>query len=199
MHLYSASPLVRTRQVVADLVAITAIVTAAALGIGVGGAITALGAIGRSVEDAGEGLRTTMADAASTLGGVPLLGDAAAAPFEEASRVGASLAASGQDQQRFTTTLGITVGLIVALLPIALVLVVWLRRRLAFMRRARRTAALAATPEGRDLLALRALLASPPRPLLALASDPADGWRSRDPRVLSELADLELRSAGVLR
>ncbi|WP_210480159.1 hypothetical protein [Naasia sp. SYSU D00948] len=199
MQLYSASPLVRTRQVVADVVALTAIVVAAVLGTGIGTAIAALGGFGRSVEEAGDGLRRSMSDAASTLGGIPVLGDAAAAPFEEASGVGASLAASGQDQQRLMTTLGVTVGLIVAVLPIALVLAVWLRRRIAFARRARATARLAATLEGRDLLALRALVLAPSARLLALASDPATAWRERDPATVAALADLELKAAGVIR
>ena len=199
VQLYSASPLVRTRQLIADAVALTSIVVAAVLGIGIGSAISALGSFGRSVEQAGEGLRRSMSDAASTLGGLPVVGDAAAAPFEDASGVGASLAASGQDQQRLMTTLGVTVGLIVALLPIALVLAVWLRRRIAFARRARVAARLAATSEGRDLLALRALVRAPSTRLLSLVADPATGWRAGDPGTVSALADLELRAAGVIR
>lgn len=199
MQLYSASPFVRARQLVADLVALTAIVVAAVLGTGIGTAIAALGAFGRSVEEAGEGLRRSMSDAASTLGDIPVLGDAAAAPFEQASGVGASLAASGQDQQRLMTTLGVVVGLIVAVLPIALVLLVWLRRRVGFARRAGLAARLGATAEGRDLLALRALVRGPSRTLLAVAPQPAAAWRAGDPAAVAALADLELRAAGVIR
>jgi hypothetical protein len=199
MQLYSAAPFVRTRQIVADLVALTVIVVATTLGIAVGGAIVALGEFGRAVEEAGEGLQRSMSDAASTLGGLPLVGETAAAPFEQASDVGASLAASGQDQQRFTTTLGVVVGLIVALLPIALVLLVWLRRRVAFARRASVAARLGSTPEGRELLALRALVRAPSNRLVAVAPDPAAAWRSGNPEVVAALADLELRAAGVLR
>ncbi|BDZ45561.1 hypothetical protein [Naasia aerilata] len=199
MQLYSASPLVRSRQVLSDVAAIAAIVLSIVLGAAVGAAVGALAALGRGVEEAGERLQGSMTDAAKALGGLPLVGDAASAPFRDASKVGASLIASGQDQQRLFETLGVVIGLLVALTPIAVVLTVWLRRRLAFVRQARAAAALASTSEGRGLLALRALMTAPPARLLALVPDPAGGWRAGDPAVVSVLTDLELRRTGVLR
>jgi hypothetical protein len=198
MQLYSASPLVRSRQLLTDVVAVLAILLSILLGYAVGGAIGALAAFGRSVQQAGEGLQRSMSDAASTLGGIPVLGDAAAAPFQEASGVGSSLIASGEDQQRLFETLGLTLGLLVALVPIAVVLVVWLRHRVAFVRRARKARLLASSPEGRGLLALRALTTASPARLLAVTADPAAGWRAGDPGVVAALSDLELRRVGVL-
>src|SRR5215218_3122208 len=174
MQLYSVSPLVRSRQILADGIALAVIVTSAALGITVGLAFTAMARFGRSVEEAGAGLQRSMSDAASTLGDIPLVGAGASAPFQDASGVGASLVASGQEQQRMMTTLGIAAGLLVALVPIAIVLVVWLRRRLAFVRRARRSAALAGAPGGLELLALRALAGAPSARVLAAAPHPAE-------------------------
>ncbi|WP_210508355.1 hypothetical protein [Naasia sp. SYSU D00057] len=199
MQLYSVSPLVRSRQIVSDLLALAVVVGSTALGITVGLAFAALGRFGRSVEEAGAGLQRSMSDAASTLEDLPVVGSAVSAPFRDASGVGASLVASGQEQQRLMTTLGIVAGLLVALLPIALVLTVWLRRRLAFVRRARRVSALAASPAGLELLALRALAGAPSPRVVAAAPDAVEGWRRGDPEVVRALADLELRAAGVRR
>jgi hypothetical protein len=199
MQLYSVSPLVRSRQLLADIVALAVIVTSTALGITVGLAFAALARFGRSVEEAGAGLQRSMSDAASTLADVPLVGSAVSGPFVDASGVGAALVASGQEQQRMMTTLGVVTGLLVALVPIGIVLAVWLRRRLAFIRRARRASALAASPAGLELLALRALAGAPSPRVVAASPDAADGWRRGDPDVVRALADVELRAAGVLR
>jgi hypothetical protein len=199
MQLYSASPLVRSRQLLGDAVALAGILASAVLGSTVGLAIAGLARFGRSVEEAGTGLQRSMSDAASTLAGVPLLGSAVSAPFRDASGVGASLVASGQDQQRMVTTLAVVAGFVVALVPIAVVLAVWLRRRLAFVRRARRASALVGVPGGLDLLALRALASAPAQRVAAATPDAVGGWRRGDPGAVRALADLELRAAGVLR
>jgi hypothetical protein len=197
MQLYSAFPGARSRQVAADLGAIALVVLSIALGIAVSGAIAAFADFGRQVADAGSGLQKSMTDAASTLGGLPLLGDAAAAPFREASGVGAALAQSGEDQQRFVRTLAVVAGLLVALLPMLVVLPRWMRRRAAFARRATTARRLADTTAGTELLALRALTTAAPRRLLEVDADPVGSWKRGDTAAVAALADLELRAAGV--
>jgi hypothetical protein len=198
MQIYSASPTVRVRQAVADVTALALVAVSVGLGILAWSVIGAFADFGRRVEEAGRGLRGSMDDAASTLGGVPLLGDAAAAPFRGASGVAGSLAASGQEQQHLVSTAALVAGVLIALLPTALVLWVWLRRRAAFARRARRAQRLDTTSGGVELLALRALTSARPAVLLAVSPDPVAGWRRGDADVVRALADLELRAAGVL-
>jgi hypothetical protein len=57
--------------------------------------------------------------------------------------------------------------------------------------------ALAATPAGEQLLALRALTNRSPGKLAAISADPVGGWRHEDPFTMRALAALELRSAGI--
>ncbi|MEU6663780.1 hypothetical protein [Streptomyces sp. NPDC046821] len=113
----------------------------------------------------------------------------------------------------------------VFVVPVGLMLTVWLPRRLRWTRQAAAAQELAATEDGRELLALRALL----RPLDELAAtaatlphipepsppceldldldldgppDPgpgslAKGWREADPLVLDALAGTELQRLGL--
>ncbi|MCU1438464.1 MAG: hypothetical protein JWP66_1551 [Naasia sp.] len=197
MQLYSCYPAARSRQIVADVVALTIVAIAAALGIAVGGAVAGLGAFGRQVAEAGAGLRSAMDDAAGVAEGVPIVGSALAGPFRDAGGVGSALVASGEEQQRMATALAVAVGLLVALGPLLVVLLLWLPRRLRFARRATATRRLGATASGRELLALRALVQAPPKVIAGIAGDPVASWRAGDPGTVGALADLELRRAGV--
>ena len=197
MQVYSGYAAVRSRQIVADVLALATVIVAFALGSAVGAAVAGLGAFGRQVAEAGAGLRSSMADAAEVVGGIPLLGDAAAGPFRDASGVGSALVASGEEQQRVVAALALAVGVLVALGPLLVVLLLWLPRRLRFARRATAVRRLAAGAGGVELLALRALVSAPARTVTALAADPVAAWRAGDPATVRALADLELRRAGV--
>ncbi|EUA23199.1 putative transmembrane protein [Mycobacterium xenopi 4042] len=67
----------------------------------------------------------------------------------------------------------------------------------AVFRRKWTVTALAATPAGEQLLALRALANRPLRRLTAVDADPVGAWRREDPVTIAGLAALELRSAGL--
>ncbi|MBT1636581.1 hypothetical protein [Clavibacter michiganensis] len=197
MQLYSALPLVRARQIAADTAALAGIVVSVLLGIAVAALIRPLGDLGRSMEQAGTRLGTAMSDAADSLGGLPLVGDAARGPFEDASGIGAGLEQAGRDQQSLVGTVALLLGLLVALVPIAFIVRHWLLRRISFVRRASAARSLASTPGGTELLALRALSSRKPASLLKAHPDPVAAWRAGDPRVVRQLADLALRDAGV--
>lgn len=199
MQIYAAAPLVRTRQLTADVTVLAAVVGFAVLGAVVAGGIRTLAEFGRDVEQAGSGFRTTMTDAAAALGGLPLVGGAASAPFASASSAGEALEAAGRDQQNLVSQIALATGLLVALVPIALIVWFWLARRLTFVRQARRASALAASAGGRELLAVRALLSAAPSEVLAIGPDPAGAWRAGDRRVVDALVSLALRDAGVTR
>ncbi|WP_199837696.1 hypothetical protein [Streptomyces sp. NRRL S-1521] len=101
---------------------------------------------------------------------------------------------------------GVTVGaLALFVVPVGVLLAVWLPRRLRWVRRAGAARDLAASEDGRDLLALRSLL----RPLDELAATASEipgstvgslagGWRQGDPEILDALADAELDRLGLL-
>jgi hypothetical protein len=74
---------------------------------------------------------------------------------------------------------------------------VWLRLRCRWIRRASFATTLRAGRAGRDLLALRALANQPLRRLTRVHGDPANAWRDGNEAVVQELAALELRSLGL--
>jgi len=197
MRLYSDFPLARTAQLTADAIALAAIVISIVLGVAVGGLIAGFADFGRQVETVGTDLERTMSDAADTLGDVPLVGDGIRSPFDTASDAGGSLAEAGREQQEAVGRGALVAGLLVALVPVAVIARYWLTRRVRFARRAAEAARLAAAPGGLDLLALRALAARRPAELLAVDPDPTGAWRRADPAAVRALAALTLREAGV--
>jgi len=140
-----------------------------------------------------------MGDAAESISGLPLVGEAAGRPFIGASDAASTLVAAGRDQQEAVGTASLVVGLLVAGLPVVVILLTWLRRRIAFVRRASSVSALLRSPGGDDLLALRALSTLDARELAAVTPDPVAAWRAGDVDTVRRLADLALRDAGVGR
>ena len=74
---------------------------------------------------------------------------------------------------------------------------IWLRRRLRWARRATEARNLSRLSDGPDILALRALMNADYREIRGIDREPVDAWRRGDKKVMRELAQLELREAGV--
>jgi hypothetical protein len=199
MQIYSASNAVRARQVAGDVVAVGLVVVFVALGLAVAAFVGGLAELGRQIEEAGTGFQGTMDDASRVLGGIPLLGGAASAPFDGAAGAGQTLVDAGRQQQDDVARAALVAGLLVGGLPSIVVLWAWLRGRVAFVRRASSVRGLLALPGGEDLLALRALTGRDARAALAVSPDPVASWRAGDPAVVRRLADVALREAGVAR
>lgn len=197
MRFYSDFAGRRTRQVVGDLVALGLIGLWVWFGVTVFAMVNGLAAFGVQMEEAGAGFRETMEDVGENLGGVPLIGGGIRAPFDGASEAGAALEQAGRDQQEAVFNLALTLGIGVTVLPILMILLVWLVPRIRFIRRANRATAAVGSPAGLDLLALRALATSKLSAVTAIDADALGAWRRGDERVVRELAQLELRSAGV--
>lgn len=199
MQLYSASTAVRARQITSDVVALAFLVAAVVAGLAAAAFVRTFAELGRRVEDAGLGFQQAMGDAAESIAGLPLVGEAAGRPFVGASDAASTLVAAGRDQQEAVGTASLVVGLVVAGLPVVVILLIWLRRRIAFVRRASSVSALLRSPGGDDLLALRALSTLDARELAAVTPDPVAAWRAGDVDTVRRLADLALRDAGVGR
>ncbi|ROS61959.1 hypothetical protein EDF38_1059 [Frigoribacterium sp. PhB160] len=199
MQLYSASAPVRARQIAGDVVALGLVVAFVALGLAVTAFVGGLAELGRQIEEAGAGFQGTMDDASRVLGGIPLLGGAASAPFDGASGAGQALVDAGRQQQDDVARAALVSGLLVGGLPSVVVAWAWLRGRVAFVRRASSVRSLLATPGGEELLALRALTGRDAAAALAVAPDAVAAWRSGEPAVVRRLADVALREAGVAR
>jgi hypothetical protein len=197
MKLYSDFGPRRSRQIVADVIALALIAAWVWLGITVYSLIENLAVYGVQMEDAGAGFRETMTQVGETLGGIPLIGGGIRAPFDGASEAGGALEAAGQSQQLAINQLATVLGIGIAALPILTILLLWLLPRLRFAQRASRAQKLVKSGAGVDLLALRALASQNISALAAVDPDAMAAWRRGDDQVMRKLAALELKSSGV--
>ena len=197
MALYSDFGPRRTRQIIGDVLALLAITAWVWLGVTTYQLIENLSDFGAQMEQAGAGFKDTMTEVGETLGGIPLIGGGIRAPFDGASGAGGALESAGQSQQIAVNQLATGLGIGIAALPIAMILVLWLVPRIRFARRSGRARAIVKSGAGIDLLALRALASQNISALSAVDADPMAAWRRGDEAVMRSLAQLELKSSGV--
>lgn len=197
MRLYSDFAPRRSRQIAADVIALALIAGWIWLGVTVYQLISQLAQFGRDMESAGAGFRETMTEVGENLGGIPLIGPGIRAPFDGASGAGGALENAGQGQQEAVNQLATTLGIGVAVLPIAMILALWLIPRIRFIRRAGRAQAIVRAGAGVDLLALRALATQKISALSEIDPDAMAAWRRGDDAVMRKLAALELKASGV--
>jgi len=167
------------------------------VGLAVYDAISTIAEAGRQVQTGAQGIAGSLASAGHDAGHIPLLGDAISQPLASASEAALEIAGAGHTLDTTGSWLAVLLAMAVIALPILIAVLPWLFLRLRFFRRKLTVTALAATPAGEQLLALRALANRPPRRLAALSPDPVGGWRREDPVTIRALAALELRSAGI--
>jgi hypothetical protein len=156
-----------------------------------------LGVPGQKLELAGTGVADNLADVGGKVGRVPLVGDDLTAPFTRAADAARGVADAGRQQQEAVHTLGWVSAVVMLVLPLGLVLLWWLPRRLGWMRRAGVAVTVRDQEAGADLLALRALATQPLNKLAALGPNIARSWRDGDRSAVDALAALELSNLGL--
>lgn len=167
------------------------------VGLAVYDAIATIADAGRQVESGAHGIAGNLASAGLGAQHIPVVGDTVSKPLNAASQAALDIAGAGADLDSAASLLAVLLAMAVVALPILLAVIPWFFLRLRFFRRKLMVTALAATPAGEQLLALRALTNRSPRKLIAVSPDPVGGWRSADPVTIRALATLELRSAGI--
>jgi hypothetical protein len=196
MSLYAAQPRRRTAQVVADILFLLWVVGWVWVGLEVHATTSSLGDRGRDLDGAATGLAEGLTGAGDVLENVPVVGEEARAPLDEAADASSQVASAGRDSAESLDRLAFSLGLSIAAIPITVIAVVYVPRRWRFVRESAAGAALRGDDEV-DLYALRALLRQPVDVLAGISDDPAGAWRDRDPETLRRLADLERRATGV--
>ncbi len=197
MKIYSDFPLRRGLQILADFLALSFIGLGIWLGFSVGVAIGALAEIGRQISTAGQGFKGAMSDAAKVLGDLPLVGPAARVPFDAASGTGGMLETAGTSTEGFITWVGVILGTVVSGSIVWVVLSLWVRKRIEFIKEATEASRLAKLGDGDDLLALRGLVHGSSKELARVSSSPVEDWRSGKAEVIGKLSAIELKFAGV--
>ncbi|MFF4317916.1 hypothetical protein [Streptomyces sp. NPDC001568] len=199
MRLYAQTPARRSRQVLADVIAVALITAAVWFALAVHDAIMMLAEPGRRVESSGTGLATELGNAGDAASNVPLVGGLLRKPLRSAADASTGFAEAGQSLQDAVGQVAALTTSALIIVPVAVVLLLWLPARLRWIRRGNAARRLRDTPGGTDLLALRALtgplgdLAALPTPEGALA----DAWRRGDQQVIGELAEVALKRAGL--
>lgn len=196
---YATTPARLIGQVISDLVIAAWITVWVLVGLGVHHAIATIARVGTQVKDGATGIADNLGSAGDSADRIPLVGDTVAKPLRAASEAALDLAGAGQNLNTTSTWLAVLLAIAVAAPPILAVGMPWLFFRVRFFRRKWTVIALAQTPAGEQLLALRALANRPLRKLTEVSPDPVGAWRRLDPSAVQGLAALELRSAGVAR
>ena len=196
---YATTPVRMTGQIVSDLLVAAWITVWVMVGLAVHHAVATIAGVGRQVNDSANGLSDSLNSAGDSADRIPLVGDTVPTPLRAASEAALDLAGAGQNLNTTATWLAVVLAIAVAAPPILAVGMPWLFLRVRFFRRKWTVIALAQTPAGEQLLALRALANRPLRRLSEVSDDPVGAWRRQDPTAVRGLAALELRSAGVAR
>jgi hypothetical protein len=197
VKLYSDVGVQRFGQVFGDLLLLGWIAFCTALGLTVFKITNALGYPGRKTAEAGDGLATDLHKFSEPMGKVPAVGDQLRAPIDGAANAATRLAEAGRDQAHAVEQLayllaGVTIGL-----PVLFALLIWMPRRIRFSRRATAARKFIDNAADLDLFALRAMANQPMHKLAKISDDPVAAWREGDTAVVTQLADLELRSTGL--
>ncbi len=195
MRPYAERPVRALAQFVADLLVIGWVLLVVQVALAARALIDTLQGPGRTLIDAGGGIRGVFDDAARTASGVPFVGEDLARALGAGTTAGDSLAAAGREQVETVATAAVGAAWGIVLLGAVPVVLVWLVLRVRWMRAA--ASARAARAVDTDLLALRAITRRPVRRLLAVSPDPAAAWRRDDREVVARLAGLELRALGL--
>lgn len=196
---YATTPARLLRQLVSDIVVIAWTAVWVLVGMAVHAAISTIAAVGRQVESGAIGVSENLDNAGDNADDFPLFGDTLAKPLRAASEAALDIAGAGANLNSTASWLAWVLALAVASPPILAIAMPWLVLRLRFFRRKWTATALAATPAGEQLLALRALANRPLAKLAAVDPDPVGAWRREDPLAINGLATLELRAAGIAR
>jgi len=205
MKLYADTDGRRSLQLVGDLLLIGWLSLWVKLGLVVRDATLSLARPGEEIASAGSGLADRLREAGERVGGIPLVGDEAQAPFDGAGGAADRIAAAGTAQVEAVTTLGFWLGLSVGAIPILIALAVYLPLRWRFVREATAGARYVASSDDPatgsghrlDLFALRAIARQPLHKLARISDDPVGAWRRGDAEVVTALAALELRDSGL--
>jgi hypothetical protein len=197
MQLYARSPVLRARQLAADLGMLAWLALWVLVARVVHGAVLVLAEPGLAVEDLGRSVAGTMESAAGVAEDVPLVGDELSAPFGALSDAGGSVSGAGQAAQDAVGTLATVLAVVLVVLPVGWLLLRWLPWRMRWAREATAAGTLLRGTPDLHLLAARALATAPLPRLAALPPGTGAAWQAGDPAAIRALAALELGRLGL--
>jgi hypothetical protein len=194
VKLYAETAGLRARQLLGDLATLAWTAAWVWAGVTLYRLVEKLAVPGARLERAGGSFAGDVSDIQQKIGRLPVVGDQLQDPFGRLAGVGQTLADAGATQQQVVHQLALWLGVLVAAVPIAALLVAFLPRRVAWAREAGAASRLRLAGADLELFALRAVANRPLRQLRRVTPDPAGALRSGE---FEALADLELRALGL--
>ena len=194
MKLYAETAGLRARQLLTDLGVLAWTAAWVAAGLALYRLVGKLAVPGARVEQAGGDFAGDVAEIQQKVGRLPVVGDDLQGPFGRLAGVGRTLADAGATQQEVVHQLALWLGVVVAAVPIVVLLLVWLPRRVAWSREAGAASRLRLDGADLELFALRAVANRSLRELHKVTPDPAGDLRAGE---FEALADLGLRALGL--
>ena len=167
------------------------------IGIFVNQMIAVLAIPARETARTASKLMENMREAGEQAARVPGVGEDLRRPFDSASATLTNLIAAANDQVASIERLALIGGWVVFGIPVAMVVALWLPRRIRFYRQAQASQAFLDSTADLDLFALRAMASQPLYVLAAVSDDPVKAWREGDREVIDQLAAIELRRNGL--
>ena len=200
LTLYPDVPSARRSQILRDVLVVALSVLFVRVGIAVHDLVAALAVLGHGITETGNSVQGAFDHAGDAVANVPIVGGALGDAFHGVgSGTGGNLADLGQQGEDAVNLLARTLGVVTALLPISVLLVAVLPRRIRGIREMSSARAVSGIdlddPERRRLLAMRAAFGLPYRELLPWTSDPFGDLASGnyDALVAAALADVGLQ------
>ncbi|WP_338749206.1 hypothetical protein [Janibacter alittae] len=171
MSLYAEVTARRRRQALFDVLVILWIVVWGLVGWVVHRQAVDSASGARRLQEGGTGVATSLSDAGESLSTIPLIGDTAKKPFDEAADAGRQISDAGQSIVDGLDALGALLGTLTAALPIAMAVLIWAYVRMRYARAASRAVTHRERPGGAQILALQALVLGATGIEEALATD----------------------------
>jgi len=197
MGIYSTRPGRLAGQIFSDLFVLAWSIGCGVVALVVHQVVTALAVPARETARTGTRLMDNMREAAEQAARVPGVGGDLRQPFDAASVSLGNMVAAANNQVESIERLALLAGWLVFLIPVALVVALWLPRRVRFYRQARASQAFLDSSADLDLFALRAMASQPLSVLAGVSDDPVRAWRDGDRQVIDALAEIELRRNGL--
>jgi hypothetical protein len=194
VKLYAETAGLRARQLAGDLAVLAWTAAWVAAGLALYRLVERLAVPGARVEQAGSSFAGDVAEIQQKVGRLPVVGDELQDPFGRLGGVGQTLAEAGVAQQEVVRQLALWLGVVVAAVPVIALLLVWLPRRVTWMREAGAASRLRLDGADLELFAIRAVANRSLRELHRVSPDPAGDLRAGE---FQALADLELRALGL--
>ena len=176
MRFYPELPSRRLPTVAGDVLVVLLLLLLARLGLWVHDAVDDLAVLGQGVQDAGSAVERSFEEAAGAVAGTPVIGDTLREGLEEAGRgSGGEAVDAGRAGEDGAHRLADILGLVVFLLPAAILLVRFLPGRIDQIRALTAASRVLSGPdreERRRLVAMRAAFSLPYGTLLRHTRDP---------------------------